>query len=425
MSSIGRGGQAHATQGLPRRPPSRRPDEPRPNVVARGFALVVAGPLAYVIPLLWIAFAVWASIHLPSISQSSGALGDLTAPNAPAIAAQKLDARLFAVPAISRVAVVQHSADSLPASVLLASAGQAVAVDRHTAATVPPGLLGALPIVNQPGLVPASSQTRTTAITYLVFNPTLDWNVQFASAQQYAHQLSATPGSAVVGVTGVVPARLEQGNAILDRLNLIEIATVVLIALIVGITFRALGAPLVTLGAGVVAYVVASHVVAWFGQHTGTSAPQELQPLMIVLLLGIVTDYSIFFSVGAAAAPGRRAGPRAGGSSHDRRVPAHDPDRRHHGGRRHRLSAGRLAVVLPRLGPGHGAHRAHRAGGGDHLRARHPGRLRQAAVLAARPRRDRPGGHARRRGAAGLEPGQAFAAGTFRELCRTPTRGGR
>lgn len=285
-------------QGPARRAPSELSGEPRPNAVARSFAWVVAGPLAYVIPLLWIAFAVWASVNLPSISQSSAALGDLTAPNAPAIATQKLDARLFGVPAISRVAVVQHSAAGLPASVLLTSAGQAVAVDRHTASSVPPGLLGALPIVNQPGLVPASSQTRTTAITYLIFNPQLDWNVQLASAQQYAHQLAATPGSAVVGVTGVVPARLEQGNAILNKLNLIEIATVALIALIVGVTFRALGAPLVTLGAGVVAYVVASHVVAWFGQHTGTSAPQELQPLMIVLLLGIVTDYSIFFLSG-------------------------------------------------------------------------------------------------------------------------------
>ena len=300
MSGLGEdsAGSSSAQRDSQRPVSSELSGEPRPNAVARGVAWIVAGPLAYVIPVLWIAFAVWASMHLPSISQSSGALGDLTAANAPAIAAQKLDARLFSVPAISRVAVVQHSASSLPASVLLASAGQAVAVDRHTASSVPPGLLGALPIVNQPGLVPASRQTRTTAITYLLFNPALDWNVQLASAQQYARQLARTPGSAVVGVTGVVPARLEQGNAILNKLNLIEIATVVLIALIVGVTFRALGAPLVTLGAGVVAYVVASHVVAWFGQHTGTSAPQELQPLMIVLLLGIVTDYSIFFLSG-------------------------------------------------------------------------------------------------------------------------------
>jgi putative drug exporter of the RND superfamily len=274
------------------------PTEPAPHVLARAFAWVVAGPLAYVIPVIWIAFAVWAAMHLPSIAQSSAALGDLTAPNAPAIAAQKLDARLFGVPAISRVAVVQHAGHSLPASVLVASAAQARAVDTHDAAFAPPGLLGALPIVNQPGIVPASRQARTTAITYLLFDPTVDWNVQVASAEQYARELARTQGSSVVGVSGVIPARLEQGNAILGKLTLVEIATIVLIALIVGLTFRSLGAPLVTLGAGVVAYIVAAHVVAWVGQHTGTSAPQELQPLMIVLLLGIVTDYSIFFLSG-------------------------------------------------------------------------------------------------------------------------------
>ena len=291
------------------------PADPEPRLPARGFAWVVCGPLAYVIPLAWIALAIWASLNLPSIAQSAGALGDLTAPNAPAIAAQRLDARLFGVPAISRVAVVQHAPGGLSSPVLQATAAQAAALDQHRAATVPPGLLGALPIVDQPGLVPASRQARTTAITYLVFDPALDWEVQVAGARQYADQLARTPGSSVVGVTGVVPARLEQGTAILSRLTLIEVATVVLIALVVGLTFRSIGAPLVTLGAGIVAYVVAAHVVAWFGQRTGTSAPQELQPLMIVLLLGIVTDYSIFFLSGfrrhLRAGAGRKAAARA------------------------------------------------------------------------------------------------------------------
>ena len=248
--------------GISSAPDQDRLADPVPAAPARAFAWLVAGPLAYVIPIVWIAFAVWASVHLPSIAQSSGALGDLTAPNALAIAAQQLDARLFDVPAISRVAVVQHAQRSLPASALLATATHALAVDNHSAASLPPGLLGALPIVNQPGLVPASLQTRTTAITCLIFDPALDWNVQVASARQYARQLAATPGSSVVGVTGVIPARLEQGNAILARLTLVEIATVVLIGLIVGLTFRSLGAPLVTLAAGIVAYVVAAHVVA-------------------------------------------------------------------------------------------------------------------------------------------------------------------
>ena len=292
--------------------------QPRPRALARVYAWVVAGPLAYLIPIAWIALAIWGAYHLPSISNSQAALGDLTAPNAPAIAAERLDARLFGVPAISRVAVVQHDATGLSLSVLQATASQAAALDTHSSMagfTVPQGLLGALPIVNQPGLVPSSSQTRTTAITYLLFDPSLDWNVQVASAESYAAALARTPGSSVVGVGGVIPARLAQGNAILDRLTLVEIATLVVIALIVGLTFRSLGAPLVTLAAGVLSYLIAERVVAWFGQRTGIAAPQELQPLMIVLLLGVVTDYSIFFLSGfrrqLAAGLRRGAGARA------------------------------------------------------------------------------------------------------------------
>jgi RND superfamily putative drug exporter len=275
--------------------------QPRPRALARAYAWVVAGPLAYLIPIAWIALAVWGTYHLPSISNSQAALGDLTAPNAPAITAERLDARLFGVPAISRVAVVQHDPAGLSLSVLRATASQAVAVDSHAPAArfaTPQGLLGALPIVDQPGLVPSSRQTRTTAITYLAFDPSLDWNVQVAGAQSYAAALARTPGSSVAGVGGVIPARLAQGDAILNRLTLVELATLLVIALIVGLTFRSLGAPLVTLAAGVLSYLIAERVVAWFGQRTGIAAPQELQPLMIVLLLGVVTDYSIFFLSG-------------------------------------------------------------------------------------------------------------------------------
>ena len=160
--------------------------EPRSGRLARAYAWVVAGPLAYLIPIAWIALAVWGTYRLPSISDSQAALGDLTAPNAPAIAAERLDAHLFGVPAISRVAVVQQSATGLSLSVLQATASQATAIDSRSSAAAfaaPQGLLGALPIVDQPGIVPASKQTRTTAITYLIFDPSLDWNVQVAGAR--------------------------------------------------------------------------------------------------------------------------------------------------------------------------------------------------------------------------------------------------
>ena len=361
--------------------------QPRSGALAITYAWVVAGPLAYLIPIAWIALALWGTYHLLSISDSQAALGDLTAPNAPAIAAEHLDARLFGVPAISRVAVVQHDAAGLSLSVLQATAVRpAMAAESHSPASgfaAPQGLVGALPIVDQPGIVPSSRQSRTTAITYLVFDPSLDWNVQVAGARTYAAALARTPGSSVVGVGGVIPARLQQGNAILNRLGLVELATLVLIALIVGLTFRSLGAPLVTLAAGVLSYLIAVRVVAWFGQRTGIAAPQELQPLMIVLLLGIVTDYSIFSAVGLSPTARRGAASRRRGPGHHRRVSAHNRGRRRAGRRRHGLLDGRLTELLWRLRAGHGSDRADRPGRRRHARTGVPAHASDGGVLAA------------------------------------------
>src|SRR5206468_11179146 len=68
--------------------------------------------------------------------------------------------------------------------------------------------------------------------------------------------------------------------------------------LIVGLAFRSVGAPLATLAAATIAYLVSIRVVTSVGERFGVAVPQDLEPVLIVLLLGIVTDYSIFFLFG-------------------------------------------------------------------------------------------------------------------------------
>ena len=118
-------------------------------------------------------------------------------------------------------------------------------------------------------------------------------------AREYAAQ--DLRGAAVVGVTGSVPARVAQEDRINARLTLVEAATVAVIALVLLLTFGSLIAPLLTLAVGGVAYVLASHLVTWAGGRYGISPPPELDPLIVVLLLGIVTDYAIFYLTGFRA----------------------------------------------------------------------------------------------------------------------------
>ena len=68
-----------------------------------------------------------------------------------------------------------------------------------------------------------------------------------------------------------------------------------LIALIVGLAFRSIGAPLVALTAAGIAYAIAMRVLPWLGERANVTVPKEIEPVVVVLLLGLVTDYSIFF----------------------------------------------------------------------------------------------------------------------------------
>ena len=65
--------------------------------------------------------------------------------------------------------------------------------------------------------------------------------------------------------------------------------------LIVGLAFRSFGAPLVTLAAAGIAYLIAIRVLPWVGERTGATVPAEVEPIILVLLLGLVTDYAVFF----------------------------------------------------------------------------------------------------------------------------------
>ncbi|HEX6620992.1 MAG TPA: MMPL family transporter, partial [Solirubrobacteraceae bacterium] len=131
-------------------------------------------------------------------------------------------------------------------------------------------------------------------------------------AQRYAQRTLGGPRAAVVGVTGAAPAREAPFHHIEQALPLIEGASVVLIALIVALAFRSIGAPLVALAAAGIAYAIAMRVLPWLGERANVTVPKEIEPVVVVLLLGLVTDYSIFF----LSATRRRL--RAG----DERIPA-------------------------------------------------------------------------------------------------------
>jgi RND superfamily putative drug exporter len=268
------------------------PDPVVAGAPARRFARLVTW-LRFPIVVAWIAGAVAATLLLPSLAEGDGApLGGLIAEDSEAVQARQRSAEHFTVPVLAETAVVQRDPQGL------SDEAQRRVFDRAAAIAEQPGRDGiafALPITNTERLFPGSRESSTTAITYLFFEPGTSIGDQRFLAEDFAAREIAAPDDHLVGVTGAAPARVEEADQIAGSLLTIELATVAVIALILGLTFRSIGAPLVALVAAGLAYVVTVRILPVLGDLLGVGMPREIEPLVVVLLLGIVTDYAIFF----------------------------------------------------------------------------------------------------------------------------------
>jgi putative drug exporter of the RND superfamily len=264
------------------------------GTLSRAYAAAVVAA-RYLVVLAWIAAVAAAIKFLPALAPANG-VTSLVPANAPALQAEATATRLFGEPLDAQVAVVQRGARGLPSSVQVSAVRNDARLDTGRATgTAIPGLAGAVPVLNTDRKFPGSKERSTTIVTFLYFRPGTSFAVQTSGGDQYAHRY-ASPY--LVGVTGVVPATYEQGVIISQRLPWVELATVAVIWLIVGFFFMSAGAPVATLLCAGTSYLLAIRVVAWVTQQMHVSLPPEIEPVLVVLLLGVTTDYSVFFMSG-------------------------------------------------------------------------------------------------------------------------------
>ncbi len=295
-----------------RPPPASAPPAPEVEPGAGEFSSVpwpwrlygsLTAHLGLPIIAAWIAAAVVAVMFLPDFGAASGfGLIQLVPSNTPALRAQATEQRLFGSSlADSPALVVEHSQRSIPTATLVRIGRQAQVVDgSHPAAAPPDQPSFALPLVNVPGLISTAQVPATTAVTFLFFpSAALSGDIT-VGADRYAAATPRPPGASV-GVTGPVPAQITEGNLIENALVVLEIVTVLVIAVLVGVIFRSPVAPLVPLAGAGVSYMVARHVLGWGAHLLGVEIPSQLAPIMIVLILGVVTDYSVFTLTGVRA----------------------------------------------------------------------------------------------------------------------------
>jgi putative drug exporter of the RND superfamily len=318
--------------------PMPRQPEPAVGLLARGYAAVVVS-LRLLVIAGWAAAVAAAIVFLPPLNPATGGLSELIPPGSPAAHAESDASKLFGFPIDAAVAVVQRDPRGLPTVTQIRAVRQALAADRQVAAqlgqlsqaataaglaealaradhfnvaslTGPlsppppggiPGLAGAFALPNAAGLLAGTAEHSTTIITFLYFRPGTSFSQQTEGANEYARWYLNQPADHVIGVTGPIPAEYAQAQIITGHVFWVELGTVLAIALILGLRFRSVGAPLAALACAGTAYVLAVRIVAWTAQRMGISLPPDLDPVLVVLLLGVSTDYSVFFLDGMRA----------------------------------------------------------------------------------------------------------------------------
>ena len=210
-------------------------------------------------------------------------LDDLAAKGGSAANAQQLATRTFGFPLATDTAVVQRDPRGLSDDAQRRQVDAALAVRDHRDQALAP-IRAAVPISNANVRTP-SGERGTTAVTYLAFAPDASLADDTAAAQHYARR----PSAGHARRSSASPARRRRATRSSTRSSsqpLIEAASVVLIALIVGLAFRLIGAPLVALTAA--GSPTRLRCACCRGSATRERhVPKEIEPVVVVLLLGL------------------------------------------------------------------------------------------------------------------------------------------
>lgn len=265
------------------------------RAIGRGLAWLYVA-LRHVILLVVIGAAVWMGFALPSIpSGGSVSLRSLVPEHSIAMRAEEISAKRFAFPLITRTMIVVRDPNGLSLARevslvrLATNLSQGHVAGFHT-------IEAAYPVPNVIAPPEIVRDRNTTALLYLYFNPKVSSFEQTRIAQRLLREkIGRRPGE-TVGVTGEVPALTKQGSLIAHWLPWVELATILLVAVAVGLHFRALGAAAIAVGAVLAAYVIAERLVELVAKSSGISVPSVAGPVIVVLVFGVATDYAIFFT---------------------------------------------------------------------------------------------------------------------------------
>lgn len=253
----------------------------------------------------WVVGVVLASSHLPSgFGGESAALDSLLPRSSQALEVERRAISTFGFPLISRsMVVVQRQGGFAPAqaSAGLRLIGETDAHDPH---------LRAIPLAEAGSLPTADRRIGETLLVYLYPDPSLGETEASEATGEFSASLRKATGAESAHVTGALPASRAEAEIVEEHLLWVEIATVVLVVGILAAYFRSIGIPLLCLAGVALSYLLSDRLLGLTAERFGLAIPEEVEPVIVALLFGVLTDYLVFFLAGFRRRIERGASPR-------------------------------------------------------------------------------------------------------------------
>lgn len=264
--------------------------EPLERSLARGVVRLRWGIIAG-----WAAVALAAILWLPPLrTAGTDVFGGTVPKDAPPVQAQREAIRTFGFPLSSHTEVALRTRAPLSLPDYLRIAWYAARVSVSAPQTMQ-GLAALVPLVNFDSVLPASSGRGDTVLVLLFFDNGLDGKGRTALATRVRDDMARLVRPSTVAVTGANPANEAQTDRMVSALGAIELATIAMVFAIAAIAFRSLLVPVFALASAAVAYVVATRIVGALASTFTIDLPPELEPLVVVLMVGVMTDYTMFY----------------------------------------------------------------------------------------------------------------------------------
>jgi putative drug exporter of the RND superfamily len=233
----------------------------------------------------WIAAAALATAYLPSGLGGGGAeLGSLLPRSSEALEVEERALRTFGFPLISRSMVVARKDGGFDPGEVRAGLRYVARTDKAESN------LKAVPF-DAEGRPLEGGHVGDTLLIYL-YAPESE---AVGASEEFAAGLRQATGADTAHITGAYPAAAAESNLVEEHLLWVEIATVALVVGILAIYFRAVLIPLICLAGVGLAYLVSDRLLGLVAERFGLAIPEEVQPVIVALLFGVLTDYLVFF----------------------------------------------------------------------------------------------------------------------------------